>query len=100
MRVLPTVLLGLGFIASASAACAEEINWQKVDDAFGRRKTAVGSTDVHRYGFPRTDLNVTLDDVPVKPALALGGWVAFKPMGAEADLEHQGGNGSAGSQPY
>ena len=83
MRVLPTVLLGLGFIGSASAACAEEINWQKVDDAFGR-KAAVGSGDVYRYGFPRTDLNVTLDDVPVKPALALGGWVAFKPMGAEA----------------
>ena len=37
MRVLPTVLLGLGFIALASAACAEEINWQKVDDVFGRK---------------------------------------------------------------
>ena len=30
--------------------------------------------------FPRTDLNVTLDGVTIKPALALGGWVAFKPM--------------------
>jgi len=35
---------------------------------------------VHRYGFPRTDLSVTLDGVTIKPALALGGWVAFKPM--------------------
>jgi len=35
--------------------------------------------DVHRYGFPRTDLAVTLDGVSIKPALALGGWVAFKP---------------------
>jgi hypothetical protein len=34
---------------------------------------------VHRYGFPRTDLTVTLDGVTIKPALALGGWVAFKP---------------------
>jgi hypothetical protein len=33
----------------------------------------------HRYGFPRTDLSVTLDGVAIKPALALGGWVAFKP---------------------
>src|SRR4029077_9459681 len=33
-----------------------------------------------RYGFPRTDLKVTLDGVSIKPALALGGWVAFKPM--------------------
>jgi len=28
---------------------------------------------------PRTDLSVTLDSVMIKPALALGGWVAFKP---------------------
>jgi hypothetical protein len=39
---------------------------------------------VHRYGFPRTDLTVTLDGVTIKPALALGGWVAFKPMHGEA----------------
>ena len=46
------------------------------------RKAAV-SADVHRYGFPRTDLTVTLDGVTIKPALALGGWVAFKPMHGE-----------------
>src|SRR5262249_46131401 len=33
-----------------------------------------------RYGFPRSDLSVTLDGVTIKPTLALGGWVAFKPM--------------------
>ena len=42
------------------------------------------SGDVHRYGFPRTDLTVTLDGVTIKPALALGGWIAFKPMHGEA----------------
>jgi hypothetical protein len=83
MRVLSAVLLGLSSIASASTACAEEINWGKVEDTFGR-KAAVASGDVHRYGFPRTDLNVTLDGVAVKPALALGGWLAFKPMGTAA----------------
>ncbi|MDB6097796.1 MAG: hypothetical protein JWN58_499 [Gammaproteobacteria bacterium] len=60
-----------------TSAHAQAIDWQKVDDAFGR-KPAV-SDDVHRYGFPRTDLTVTLDGVTIKPALALGGWVAFKP---------------------
>ena len=34
---------------------------------------------MHRYGFPRSDLSVTLDGVAIKPAFALGGWVAFKP---------------------
>ena len=60
-----------------SAAHAQNIDWQKVDETLGR-KPAV-SDDVHRYGFPRTDLSVTLDGVTIKPALALGGWVAFKP---------------------
>jgi len=65
-------------VLSASSAGAQEIDWQKVDAAFGRKAAAV-SGDVHRYGFPRTDLSVTLDGVAIKPALALGGWVAFKP---------------------
>src|SRR5213592_707436 len=59
------------------AASAQEIDWQKVDDIFGRKAAVSG--DVHRYGFPRSDLSVTLDGVTIRPALALGGWVAFKP---------------------
>src|SRR5258708_24818887 len=65
-----------------TSAYAQEVDWQKVDDAFGRKPAVSG--DVHRYGFPRTDLNVTLDGVTIKPALALGGWVAFKPLHGEA----------------
>ena len=60
-----------------TTAQAQEIDWKKVDEALGR--TAAVSGDVHRYGFPRTDLTVTLDGVTIKPALALGGWAAFKP---------------------
>src|ERR1700690_3332316 len=65
-----------------SSAHAQDIDWQKGGELLGR-KSAVGG-DVHRYGFPRTDLTVTLDGVTIKPALALGGWVAFKPMHGEA----------------
>src|SRR5437762_1867573 len=67
------------FVASAHA---QQIDWQKVDDVFGRKPAVSG--DVRRYGFPRTDLTVTLDGVTIKPALALGGWVAFQPMHGEA----------------
>ena len=62
---------------TCTAASAQEIDWNKVDEAIGR--SAAVSGDVHRYGFPRTDLQVTLDGVAIRPALALGGWVAFKP---------------------
>jgi Domain of Unknown Function (DUF1259) len=65
-----------------TVAAAQDIDWKKVDDTFERKPVVSG--DVHRYGFPRTDLTVTLDGVTIKPALALGGWVAFKPMHGEA----------------
>lgn len=71
-----TIALAVATIVSV-AAHAQEIDWKKVDAALGRPAAVTG--DVHRYGFPRTDLNVTLDGVVIKPALALGGWVAFKP---------------------
>jgi hypothetical protein len=80
MRFMLAFLL-IGATLSTTAR-AQDIDWQKVDEAFGR-KAAVVSGDVHRYGFPRTDLSVTLDGVTIKPALALGSWVAFKTMGNE-----------------
>lgn len=76
---LAASILAASFAANATA---QEVDWQKVDDAFGRKPAVSG--DVHRYGFPRTDLTVTLDGVTIKPSLALGGWVAFKPMHGEA----------------
>jgi hypothetical protein len=83
MRLIPLLVTVGAICASTSMASAQAIDWQKIDDAFGRKPaTVVG--DAHRYGFPRTDLNVTLDGVTIKPALALGGWVAFKPMHGDA----------------
>jgi hypothetical protein len=83
MRFASALLIGGAILTSTTTAFAQDVDWQKVDEALGR-KAAVVAGDVHRYGFPRTDLTVTLDGVTIKPALALGGWVAFKPMGGEA----------------
>jgi Domain of Unknown Function (DUF1259) len=66
----------------AAGANAQEIDWKKVDAALGR--TATVSGEVHRWGFPRSDLQVTVDGVTLKPSLALGGWAAFMPMRGEA----------------
>jgi len=77
MRTITSVLVCALTAAFAGGASAQEIDWKKVDEALGR--TAAVTGDVHRYGFPRADLNVTLDGVTIKPALALGGWAAFKP---------------------
>jgi hypothetical protein len=75
-------LLALGAALVSLPARAAEIDWKKVDAALG--KTAAVSGEVHRYGLPRSDLHVTLDGIAIKPALALGGWVAFAPMHGEA----------------
>jgi hypothetical protein len=34
--------------------------------------------DVFKVGLPRTDLHVRVGQIEIKPALALGGWLAFK----------------------
>jgi hypothetical protein len=81
MRMILALAMSAILAAIARPATAQEIDWKGVDAAFGR--TASVSGDVHRYGFPRSDLQVTLDGVAIKPALALGGWVAFKPMHSE-----------------
>jgi hypothetical protein len=77
MRSVFLLIAASAAVAFAASANAQEIDWSKVDAALGRKAAVSG--DVHRYGFPRTDLTVTLDGVTIKPTLALGGWVAFKP---------------------
>ena len=78
MRTILPLLFGGAVLTLAAAANAQEIDWKKVDEALGR--PAAVSGDVHRYGFPRSDLQVTLDGLTIRPGLALGGWVAFKPV--------------------
>ena len=81
-----TTKIVLAALAAAAllpgAAASQSIDWKKVDVALG--KTATVSGEVYRYGLPRSDLHVKLDGVQIKPALALGGWVAFAPMHGEA----------------
>lgn len=69
-------LLGMTLAVPCSSVAAE-VDWTAVDKALG--KTAAVQGDVHRYGIPRSDLKVKVDGVTIKPALALGGWVAFEP---------------------
>lgn len=61
-------------------AQSTQTSWPAVDQALGRSGTTQPD-GVRRYSFPRSDLSVQLDGVTIKPALALGGWVAIQPMG-------------------
>ena len=64
-------------IAGPAVAQGRAADWAAVDQALGR-PGAVQPGDVMKYSFPRSDLRVTVAGVAVKPALALGSWVAFK----------------------
>jgi hypothetical protein len=74
------VLAIMSVLAATLPASAAGIDWARVDQALG--KAGADQPDgVHKYGLPRTDLHVTVDGVMLKPAFALGGWLAFEPMG-------------------
>jgi hypothetical protein len=68
----------LGACALAQSA-APSPDWRAVETAIGRSGAAQPG-DVYRFNFPRSDLRVMVGDVQIRPALALGGWVAFKPV--------------------
>ena len=52
-------------------------DWTVVENALGRKGTP-SAGGVIRFGFPRSDLNIVLHGVTLKPALALGSWIAFR----------------------
>jgi hypothetical protein len=68
--------------AQQSGAAAD---WKKVEQALGKAGS-MQPGDVYKVSLPRSDLQVTAGGVQVKPALALGSWVAFKKMGDTATM--------------
>ena len=80
LRLLTIAGLALGSALPASAA-----DWSKVADTLGKSGTEMPG-NVYRVGLPRTDLRVTLDGVAIKPALALGSWLAFQSSGDMATV--------------
>lgn len=68
--------------AHRAAQVQEVTDWQAVAQALGKPGTMMPG-DVYRVGMPRSDLNVTVEGVPVKAGFALGSFAAFKQEGDE-----------------
>jgi hypothetical protein len=66
-----------GHAGAQNPGAAPSTDWSAVDQALGR-KGAMQPGDVMRYRFPRSDMQVTVAGVAIKPALSLGSWVAFR----------------------
>jgi hypothetical protein len=81
MRSFQRFLVLLAVIVFPVAASAQGLDTAKIDAALGRSGQKIG--DVYKFGFPRTDLHVSVHGLAIKPGLALGSWAAF--TGTDAD---------------
>ena len=71
------------FLACAAVAQTAGANdWKPVEQALGRSGQQQPD-GAYKFGLPRGDLKVTVDGVQVKPALALGSWLAFSSPGQD-----------------
>jgi hypothetical protein len=76
------ILLSIAWYPVVTAA--QGLDTTKIDQALGRTGQKTG--DVYRIGFPRTDLQVSVSGIAVKPGLALGSWAAFSGTDASASV--------------
>ncbi|HYV98622.1 MAG TPA: DUF1259 domain-containing protein [Gemmatimonadaceae bacterium] len=76
-RLVCTLALIVG--PAVRVAAQQAPDWKAVDAAMGRAG-ALQPDGTYRFAFPRSDMHVTVDGLAIKPALALGGWIAFKAM--------------------
>jgi len=76
-RSLMGAMLLCAALGSDACAQADSTGWGGVERALGRAGMAQ-PYGVMRFSFPRGDLHVTVDGVAIRPALALGSWLAFR----------------------
>jgi len=106
-NMLSIIILGLALTLSGQSLAAD-IDWSKVDSALGMLlaspalaqsstqrlniegiASAMGKHgdligEMYKVSFPRSDLNVKVGNVAIKPALALVNWAAFIKSGSTA----------------
>jgi hypothetical protein len=66
-----------GALLLAAAVSAADLPAEKIGQIVGA-KAAVTPDGVVRVGWPRTDVRVTIDGLPMKPFAGLGSWAAFQ----------------------
>lgn len=93
LRISTTMLAGLLLAVPAASPGAQAPgpgaappDWREaIANALGRRGDD-RPEDVYRVSLPRTDLKVTVDGIPIRPAFALGSWLAFHPRGSGVEV--------------
>ena len=73
-------------VVVASPAEAQIPSWRAAVDSVLGRPGAVQVDSTYKFAFPRSDLAVTVGTLRLRPALALGSWVAFLPLGRSESM--------------
>jgi hypothetical protein len=68
-------LILASFLAIPLLARGQDLTTSVIDQVLGRSGQKTG--DVYKVGFPRTDLQVSVHGLAIKPGLALGSWAGF-----------------------
>src|SRR2546423_385708 len=89
MNITRCMLIALSFLLSplvfqSNVAVAQNLDTAKIDQVLGRSGQKAG--EAYRFGFPRTDLHVTVQGLSIKPGLALGSWAAFSGSNESASV--------------
>jgi hypothetical protein len=74
--------LSLASVSSAQTSPADSARQRAAIEQILGRTGAAQPGGVVKFSFARSDLKVVADGVTLKPAFALGGWVAFKKTGS------------------
>ena len=61
----------------ANARQQSPADWKAIEQALGKTGS-IQPGDVYKVSLPRSDLKVSVSGIELKPALALGSWLAFK----------------------
>ena len=75
--------------AILGAAPVDQAAWEAVDKILGRPGKVLPG-EVHKYGWPRSDLHVTVSGIEVAPTLALGSWAGLFKAGPEGHVMAMG----------
>jgi Domain of Unknown Function (DUF1259) len=88
---IPASLALLSFFAPGLlvAGPVDQAAWDAVDKTLGRSGRVLPG-EVHRYGWPRSDLHVTVGGVELAPTLALGSWAGLFTAGNEGHVMAMG----------
>ncbi|MGB7844005.1 MAG: DUF1259 domain-containing protein [Candidatus Acidiferrum sp.] len=75
MHLVRRFMALISLLVLPSVVAAQGIDTTKIDQALGRPGQKL--SDVYKVGFPRTDLQVSVRGLAIRPGLALGSWAAF-----------------------